>query len=144
MYATASLFSRSPRLGIHALTGAYQQIGTETAVATASPHKLVALLFQGLFDAMQKARGAIRSGDVVGKGAALGQASRIVEEGLKASLNLKDGGELASNLHGLYTYVVARLMYANLRSDETALDECQALLAPVRDAWAGIAHLTKN
>ncbi len=33
-----------------------------------------------------------------------------------------------------------RLTQANLRNDESILDECQRLLHPLREAWMSISH----
>jgi len=121
------------------LAGAYRQVGVETGVAGASPHRLVALLFDGCADAIVQARGALRSRNAQAKGQAIGRAVRILEEGLKAGLDLDAGGALAEGLRALYAYIALRLTEANLRNDDAALAECQRLLEPVREAWAGIA-----
>jgi flagellar protein FliS len=118
--------------------GAYRQVGVQTMVSSASPHGLVTLLFDGLMAAMHRAKGALRSQDIAAKGLAIGQAVRIIDEGLKSALDLKDGGKLAADLSDLYRYLCMRLTQANLRNDEAALDECAALLTPLRDAWAAI------
>jgi len=118
---------------------AYRQVGTETGVSDASPHRLIALLFDGCVDALAQARGAMRAGQPEAKGRAIGRAVRIIDEGLRASLNLNDGGGLAADLHSLYGYLTMRLTLANLRNDESILDECQGLLAPLRQAWLDIA-----
>ena len=118
--------------------GAYHQVGVQTMVASASAHGLVALLFDGFVAAVHRAKGAIRNGDIVTKGQAIGHAVRIIDEGLKAALDLKAGGKLAADLSDLYAYVCLRLIQANLNSDEAALDECLALLAPLREAWQAI------
>ncbi len=118
---------------------AYRQMGVETGVAVASPHHLIAMLFDGFLDAVTQARGAIRTGNVVLKGRAITRAVRIVDEGLKSSLDLKGGGELATDLRALYEYVTMRLTQANLRNDESQLDECVRLIQPLRDAWSSIA-----
>lgn len=115
--------------------GAYQQVGVQTLVHEATPHQLVAMLFDGFFSALARARGAMRQGDVQAKGESLLHAVRIVDEGLRSSLNLTAGGKLAADLSDLYAYICLRLTQANLRNDERALDECQALMAPLRDAW---------
>jgi flagellar protein FliS len=117
---------------------AYRQVGHQTAVATATPHRLIEMLFEGLTDALAQARGALRSGQVEVKGRALGRAARIVDEGLRAALDLRDGGELAADLHALYGYLSMRLTAANLRNDESAIEECQRLVAPLKDAWHAI------
>ena len=36
-------------------------------------------------------------------------------------------------------YVTVRLMHANVHSDVAALDECQSLMQPLREAWTSIA-----
>jgi flagellar protein FliS len=124
---------RAPRGGL------YQQVGVETRVSVATPHQLVALLFDGFMEALAQARGALRAGQREAKGLALGRAVRIVEEGLRASLNLQQGGSLARDLDELYTYLSMRLTMANIRNDEAMLDECQRLMQPLLDAWTAIA-----
>jgi flagellar protein FliS len=138
MYASpfASPFS-GPRNAAGA--GAYARVGVQTGVGHASPHKLVAMLFEGFMDALAQAKGAMRSGQIEVKGRAIGRAARIVEEGLKAGLNLTAGGNLAADLRDLYAYTTMRLTHANLHNDEQALDECQRLMQPLRDAWNSIA-----
>jgi flagellar protein FliS len=107
-------------------------------VAGASAHGLVALLFDGFMAAVHRAKGAMRHGDIAGKGQAIGHAVRIIDEGLKAALDLKAGGKLAADLSDLYAYVCLRLIQANLNNDEAALDECVTLVTPLRDAWQAI------
>jgi flagellar protein FliS len=117
---------------------AYQAVQVGTGVDGASPHQLIAMLFDGLIDCIAQARGAIRAGKIEEKGRAISRAVRIVDEGLKAGLNLKEGGALAAQLNDLYAYMALRLTQANLRSDEAALDECVQLIEPLRSAWAQI------
>lgn len=132
----ASIAASSPRS--QRFVGAYHQVGVQTTVTDASSHRLIALLFEGFFDALSRARGAIRTGNVELKGKAIGHALRIVDEGLKAGLDLKAGGTLAANLAELYAYVCLRLTQANLKSDEEILDKCAGLIGPLRDAWNAI------
>lgn len=119
--------------------GLYQQVGVETAVDAAGPHALVALLFDGLLEALAQARGAMREGRVEDKALAVGRAMRILVEGLRAGLDLQAGGALARDLDELYGYLSMRLTLANLRNDDEALQECQRLVQPLRDAWAAIS-----
>ena len=133
MYAPASPFSRPIPAGAR-LSGVYRQVGIETSVSGATPYDLVKLLLNGYFDALVEA-----SGDIALKGRALGRATRIVEEGLKASLDTSMGGEVAQNLHMLYGYISVRLTHANLKNDAAAIDECVQLMTPIREAWQGIA-----
>lgn len=120
--------------------GLYSQVGVETRLVGATPHQLVAMLFDGFLEALAQARGALRSGNLHGKGSAISRAVRIIEEGLRAGLDLQAGGTLARDLNDLYGYLTMRLTVANLHNDEQALLECQRLVEPLRQAWAEIGE----
>ena len=131
--------AHSPASGrLHPLASAYARVAVETNVNSASPHRLIALLFDGFVEAVQLARAALQTGQIEQKGAAIQRAARILEEGLKAGLNLEEGGSLADDLQALYGYTVVRLVYANLHNDDAALQECHRLIQPLREAWASI------
>jgi flagellar protein FliS len=117
----------------------YQQVGVETGVRAASPHALTLMLFDGFLSAVKQARRSLVEGRIEDKGRHVNHAGRILDEGLKASLNLQAGGELALNLRDLYDYTQVRLMQGHLRNDDAALAEAQALIEPLREGWAGIA-----
>lgn len=121
------------------MSSVYRQIDIETGVSGASAHQLITLLFNGALDSMAQAKGFMQSSNVEAKCKAITKAMRIVDEGLKASLDLKAGGELAQHLDALYGYISVRLVQANLKNDPNALDECTRLLTPIRDAWVEIA-----
>jgi len=120
------------------LATSYRNLDLETSVQGATPHKLVALLYDGAIGAILRARAALHGGDVAGKGKAISHAIRIVDEGLKASLDPR-AGELAVNLRDLYDYMARRLLAANLHNDEQALQEVATLLSQLRAGWAGIS-----
>jgi flagellar protein FliS len=116
----------------------YNRVSVDTGVQTADPHQLVSLLFDALIQSLNLARGAMERHDVPSKGSAIGKAIRIIEEGLKAGLNLQEGGELAGNLKGLYDYSVQRLTLANLRNDVAPIHEVLSLIEPLADSWKQI------
>jgi flagellar secretion chaperone FliS len=116
----------------------YQRISVDTRVGGADPHALVLMLFDGALEAIKHAQGHLAAGRVLEKGQALAKAARIVEEGLKASLDRAAGGALAQQLASLYDYMILRLLQANLRNDRNALAEVDKLLADLRDTWAKI------
>lgn len=135
MYSAQSTFS-NPRN--RSLAGAYHSVGVHTMVGSATPHALVAMLFDGFVVAVNRARGAIRNKDVETKCQSIGHAVRIIDEGLRSALNTQEGGKLASDLADLYTYICMRLMQGSLRDNESALEECLSLIQPLREAWASI------
>lgn len=119
-------------------TSAYKRVSAETSVQNADPHRLVHLLFEELLKSLANARGAMARKEVAEKGAAIGHSVRIIEEGLKAGLNPREGGELAQNLGLLYDYCVVQLTKANARNDESLIQEVRSLIEPVAQAWQEI------
>ena len=117
---------------------AYRQVGVESMVDGASPHRLIQMLFDGLMQTLNAARGALQRGEIQEKGRLINKACRILEEGLKASLDPAQG-EIASNLSALYDYCNNRLMLANARNDVTLIDEVVSLVTPIADGWRQIA-----
>jgi len=117
---------------------AYRAVDAETRVPVAHPHQLVVMLFDELKRNIALARDALARGDIATKGRAIGKSVRVLEEGLKASLDIRNGGPLAEQLQLLYDGVILRLTQANLRNDGRLLDEADRLIEPVRDAWRQI------
>ncbi|CAG0939921.1 Flagellar secretion chaperone FliS [Gallionellaceae bacterium] len=117
---------------------AYTNIGLETSVTTADPHKLILLLYQGALLAISSAKNQMLRKDIAAKGKYISQAIMIIEEGLKASLDKNAGGELAQNLSDLYEYMSQRLLIGNLKNDVSALDEVSRLLSDLKGAWEEI------
>ena len=121
---------------------AYKQIEAETAVSSASPHQLVTLLFEALQQSLFKAKAAMQCNDFQTKGQAIGRAVRILEEGLKAGLDMNQGGELALNLQTVYDICILKLTETNLRNSVALLDEVSSLIHPIADGWAQIKDNT--
>ncbi|MDO8905514.1 flagellar export chaperone FliS [Hydrogenophaga sp.] len=117
---------------------AYKRVSADTGVSTADPHQLVAMLFDGLMQSLNAARGAMERGEIEAKGQAIGKAVRILDEGLKGGLNMAQGGDLAMNLSGLYGYAVQQLTKANLRNDQGLVAEVIGLMEPLADSWKQI------
>jgi flagellar protein FliS len=117
----------------------YRQVGTVTAVSQADPHQLVVLLFDGAIAAVLQARHALATGDTETRLRTVSKAMRIIDEGLKASVESRGDPALAQNLGSLYEHMVARLFSANRHGSDEPLAEVLALLADLRSAWASIA-----
>ena len=115
----------------------YQTLETQCLVDQAKPLGLVVMLYDGAIRSIHEARAAMQRGDRKAKGHAISKALRIIEEGLRASLD-HGVGEMSKNLGDLYIYINSRLLSAHLRDDEAALAEALDLLRPLRDAWQAI------
>lgn len=122
---------------------AYARVGAESGAMSASPHQLIAMLFDGAAASIQMARLQMARGEIAAKGKSISRAISIVDGGLKASLDAEAAGPagaaLAADLSALYDYVNQRLMLANLRNDPGLLDEAARLLENIASAWREIA-----
>lgn len=118
---------------------AYQQVGLDTSIREADPHRLILMLFDGAATALNMAHMAMTEGNIPAKGTAISKAIDIISNGLNASLDPEQGGQLAEQLSALYDYMASRLLWANLKNDVKALEEVQALLAEIQGAWRQIA-----
>ena len=116
-------------------TQAYAKIGVESAVMSATQPQLMTLLFDGAVSAVVRARLFMQDGNIAGKGSAISKAINIIEAGLKQGLDEASGDELTLNLIGLYSYMVRRLVEANISNDVAALEEVEKLLRNIADAW---------
>nr|WP_245587304.1 flagellar export chaperone FliS [Comamonas composti] len=121
---------------------AYTQVGVHSVVEGASPHQLIVLLFDSLNSALNAAKGAMLREEVVEKGLHIGKAVRILEEGLKAAVDVQQGGELAQNLIAIYDYSITQLTLANLRNDVALLQAAQDAVEPVASGWREIANVS--
>lgn len=118
---------------------AYAKVGIETGVVAASPHKLIVMLFDGAIVAISNAVHHLGTGEVASKGQAISKAIAIIENGLRASLDKKAGGEIAVSLDSLYEYMTARLLQANLENSAVMLTEVQNLLRDLKTSWEAIS-----
>ena len=125
--------------GTRSPTATYAQVSLDSAVRSADPHRLILLLFEGAASAMSMAKLHMQNNQIAERGANISKAIDIIANGLKASLNVDEGGELAERLAALYEYIVQRLLWANMKVDVAALDECMSLLGEIHSAWAEIA-----
>lgn len=123
------------------MINAYGVVQHDVGIASASPHKLISMLYEGAIFTIASAKRHLEKGEVAERGAAISKAIAIIDQGLKISLDTKAGGELAENLHALYDYMTERLFQANLKSDVRALDEVEQLLRDLKGAWDQIGNL---
>jgi flagellar secretion chaperone FliS len=117
---------------------AYAKVGIETGVLAASPHKLIVMLFDGALLAVTMGIQHMKAREIEKKGMAISKAIMIIENGLRASLDKKAGGDIAANLDALYVYMGERLVTANLKNQPELLEEVQQLLKDLKFAWEAI------
>lgn len=117
----------------------YQSVGYETDIRGSDPHRLIILLFEGALSALDRAETSLNAKNYQDKTNALTRAIEIILDGLSASLNMEDGGDVAANLKSLYEYMASRLTHANFQNDLAAINEVRGLLTELCEAWKEIA-----
>lgn len=120
---------------------AYAGVAVETSVAAAAPVDLVVMLYEGAMDGIVKAVGHMRERNFEAKGKQVTRVIRILEEGLRGSLDPR-GGDVSNNLRDLYDYMAIRLLQGSVKNDPAILIEVRDLLADIKGAWDELARTT--
>lgn len=102
-------------------------------VATASPAKLLVMLYDRLALDLSRAEQALAAGDRTEASSQLQHAQDIVIE-LLSSLDISTW-EGAPGLAQLYSFLITQLVNANVKADASLVGSCRALVEPLRDAW---------
>jgi flagellar protein FliS len=105
----------------------------EDAVATASPARLLLMLFDRLVVDLNRGEQALVAGDRAEANTHLQHAQDIVTE-LHVSLDL-DAWDGAAGLAALYAFMGTELINANIRRDAAKVAEVRNLVEPLRDTW---------
>ena len=112
---------------------AYQRNKYETA----SPHKLILMLYNGALKYINQAESALSEGNHSSAHQYILKVQDIVYE-LIACLNEREGGEIAKNLKNLYLYVIDQLVQANIQKSIQPLAEARTVIQSIKDAWEAI------
>lgn len=107
-------------------------------IMTASPAKLVAMLFDRAIGSLKEAVEAIERGDIEGRCRANKRATEIVYH-LFMTLDLERGGEIAANLKNLYSFALRKLPEVDFKNDVQAAHDVIRLLEPLRRSWQELA-----
>ena len=125
-------------MNMSAAVKAYSNVAIESKAHSSDPHKLILMLYQGALLSIASAKNQMLRKEIAAKGQSISQAISIINDGLKASLDMKVGAPLVKNLSDLYEYMCQRLLQANMKNDPAILDEVSALLLDLRGAWESI------
>ncbi len=115
----------------------YSQVGLQTEVMEADPHKLIQLLLEGALTRLAMAKKFIEEKKYESRNEKIGSAIDIICA-LQESLDHERGGDISSNLERLYDYMTRRLFDANRLNDQEPVNEVMSLLLEVKAGWEGI------
>jgi flagellar protein FliS len=105
----------------------------QDSVNTASPGKLLLMLYDRLVLDLIKGEEAMRNSEPEKANELLNHAQEIVLE-LRVSLDVEAWAG-APGLANLYGYLLIELIGANVAKDPDRVATCRTLIEPLRDAW---------
>ena len=119
--------------------GLYKKTGVETARKI----DLVIMCYEKTILLLTQAKVHFEENEFEKKAMKTQKAMDIISE-LLCSLDLEKGGQIASNLAGIYGYLIRRLLQGDSIKDLTAFDEAINIMSELREAWEGIASEKEN
>ena len=111
----------------------------EMEIQSASPERLVVIVFEQLVVNLERARIAMDRNDVELRVTSLRRARGLVGE-LLATLDFEKGGPLANQLADLYQFMLYELVDIGQRKDVATLRKLVNIATSLRDAFTAAAH----
>jgi len=121
----------------------YKQTSIETGMENSTPHKLVAMLYDGILDNLAHVKGAIQRKDFELKANKLNKALLIIGS-LRSNLDMENAKEVSDNYDTLYRYINRKLLEASAKNDVEILDEVATLVKELRSGWLLIPENLKK
>jgi flagellar protein FliS len=122
----------------HRAEDAYQ----ENAVRSADSLQLVVMLHDMLVRDIRSAITATRDADVQQRSNELKHAFAVLEQ-LQGTLDMKSGGDAATNMDRLYSLARSRLLQAHANADVRIMDEQLQIFESLREAWKSLLPTSK-
>lgn len=108
----------------------YQQ----SQIQTASPEKILIMLYDGAIQFLNKAIRGIENKDIQESHNNIIAAQRIITEFMN-TLDVEAGGDVCKNLYSLYDYLHYRLVQANIQKNIEMLEEVLVHLKDLKATW---------
>ena len=111
----------------------------KSSIETASPVKLVVLLYEGAIRYIDLATDSMHYSTFDRVNENVQKAKDIVVE-LRSTLDRDKGGDVAEKLDSLYDYIYRCLSEGNLKKDNEPLLEAKKILTELHSSWQEIAE----
>lgn len=113
----------------------YQQ-----AASTTSKLEQIVMFYDGAIKFLLLTADNINRKDMVAKAEHIDRALAILDY-LRNILDMKQGGQVAKNLDGLYNILISKIVLANATLDNSLIESSISSLREMRSAWQQIAAM---
>ena len=115
----------------------YANNDAETGVSSFEPGQLIVLIYDRIFDHLKLGMRALESGELGVE--SFTKAHDLIQQGLLACLDYKNGGEVAHSLGAVYEWALREILSARLsKSPEKVLSVIE-VLTPLYEAWTSLS-----
>ena len=109
----------------------------QNSVETASPTRLVVMLYDGAIRFLSQALAAMQAGQHAPQSVLIGKAQAIIAH-LHDTLDAEAGSAFAESLSGIYTALLRTLTAANIENQRGPVEEALSILRELRETWAEV------
>ncbi|MGR5184064.1 flagellar export chaperone FliS [Photobacterium damselae] len=113
---------------------AYKKVSVNAQLASASPHRIIQMLYAGAIERLIQGKAAMGQGNIAMKCERLSKALDIIMS-LRDCLSMEEGGDIANNLDSLYDYMIRQVSTANAENQPELIDEVITMLREIKSAW---------
>ena len=100
-------------------------------ITTATPEKLMIMLFDGALQFLQKAKSAIEEKNLAERAQNIDSARKIIRE-LMRTIDLENGNDVSKRLFRLYNKMAMKIIKANVSKNITLIEEVIQDLSNIR------------
>ncbi len=116
---------------------AYAANQIETGVTGADSSELVILVYEHLFDHLKIGKNELEEGRYGIE--SFTKATELIQQGLLACLDYKQGADVAQNLGAIYEWALRELINARVNRSPEKVQEIIDVLTPLYEAWLALA-----
>jgi flagellar protein FliS len=116
---------------------AYAATQIETGVVGAVSSQLVILVYERLFDHLKIGQKELENGRYGIE--SFTKAHDLIQQGLIACLDYKNGGDIAQSLGAIYQWSLREIIKARASKSPEKIQEVLDVLSPLYEAWISLA-----
>jgi flagellar protein FliS len=115
----------------------YATNDVETGVHSSNSQELIVLIYERLFDHLKIGKKELEVGNYGIE--TFTKASELIQQGLLACIDYKEGGDIAQSLGAIYEWSLREIINARVTKSPEKIQEVLDVLTPLYEAWVSLA-----